>query len=258
MTPRSALLRMAQTAQILALFLVALVAVALTAATVGSALGLLPWLEFRATFGEWSYLYAGQATQIGVTLLALTLLFFIPASSRVLSLERSHRDFRLSMEDVANAYHLCHTADRAGAFTLSSEFDAVRERISLLRDHPDLAELETDVLTVAAQMSHQARRLADVYSDEKVGRAREFLTQRQQEAEDQQARIVEALHACREIRKWAQQVELEESVVASQLEQLDEQLQAALPALGYHFGEPVPEHDILRRANVVNMKPAAE
>ena len=42
------------------------------------------------------------------------------------------------MEDIARAYHLCHTADRAGVFTLSSEFDSVRERLAYQRDHPDL------------------------------------------------------------------------------------------------------------------------
>jgi uncharacterized membrane protein YgaE (UPF0421/DUF939 family) len=120
-------------------------------------------------------------------------------------------------------------------FSLSSEFDAVRERLAYLRDHPDMGMLESDILTLAAQMGQQARHLADVYSDQKVARAKDFLTQRQQEAEDQQARIVEALHVMREIRRWADQVETEEAIVASQLGQLDEQLQAILPALGYDF-----------------------
>jgi hypothetical protein len=93
-------------------------------------------------------------------------------------------------------------------------------------------------MEVAAQMSQQARHLADVYSHEKVARAKSFLRQRQQEAEQHQERIVEAMHVCSEIRKWAQQVELEESVVASQLARLDAQLQSTLPALGYSL-----EHD---------------
>lgn len=112
--------------------------------------------------------------------------------------------------------------------------------------------LEPDVLEVAAQMSQQSRHLADVYSDEKVERAKQFLTQRQEEAEAQQQRIVVALHAVQEIRTWAQQVDLEESVVASQLEQLDEKLQMALPALGYMLSR--------KDDNVVALakKPAAE
>ena len=227
------LLRASQGMQVVAISLIGIVGLGFLGFTIGSALGYLPWLEFEARFGDYTYLHAGQAVQIGVTALFLLLFFFIPSQTRILSLEKAHRDFRISMEDVAHAYHLCHSADRAGVFTMSSEFDQVRERLAFLRDHPDLPELETDVLTVAAQMSQQARRLADIYSDDKVRRAKEFLAQRQQEAETQQALIVEALHVCREIRRWTQQIELEESVVASQLEQLDEQLRAALPKLGY-------------------------
>ena len=177
---------------------------------------------------------------------------YLPATRRVAALERSHRQFQVSMEDVARAYHLAHTADRAGVFSLSSEFDAVRERLAYLRDHPELDRLEPELLELAAQMSHTARDLADIYSDEKVARARMFLRQRQQEAERQQQLIVEAHHALRGIRKWSQQVELEESVVASRLGQLEEQLQATLPALGYTLGRD--------GANVVPIpdRPAAE
>lgn len=221
--------------QVIALVLLGLVGLGLLVFTILSLLGVMPWLTFEAAFGAYTYIYAGQATQIAVTTLLLLLFFFIPSQSRLLSLERSHRDFKISMADVAQAFHLCHTADRAGVFTLSSEFDSVRERLTYLRDHPDMTELETDILTVAAQMSQQARRLADVYSDEKVVRAKDFLRQRQAEAENQQARIIEAQHSCREIRKWSQQIELEESIVASQLSRLDEELQSALPALGYSF-----------------------
>ena len=93
---------------------------------------------------------------------------------------------------------------------------------------------------------------ADIYNDEKVARAKTFLQQRQQEAERQQTLIVEAHHALRDIRKWSQQVELEESVVASQLSQLQEQLDATLPALGYTLGKA--------SAEIVKLpqKPAAE
>lgn len=268
--------------QALALVLLGLAGVALLIFTILSALRVMPWLTFEAQFGAYTYIYAGQATQIAVTTLLLLLFFFIPSQSRLLALERSHREFKISMDDVARAFHLCHTADRAGVFTLSSEFDSVRERLTYLRDHPDMTELETDILTVAAQMSQQARRLADVYSDEKVVRAKDFLRQRQAEAENQQARIIEAQHSCREIRKWSQQIELEESIVASQLSRLDEELQSALPALGYSFEgfegpetqQPIAEDAIEiateqeadhveakadRPANVVNMaKPAAE
>lgn len=235
MTYRYLGLRIAQGMQVIALFFLGLAGLGLLIFTGLSALGIMPWLTFTADFEGVSFIYAGHATQIGLTTLLLMLFFFIPSQARLLSLEQSHRNFRISMDDVSRAYHLCHTADRAGLFTASSEFDEVRERLTFLRDHQDLAELETDIITVAAQMSQQSKRLADVYSDEKVARARDFLRQRQAEAENQQARIVEALHVCREICKWAKQVEVEESIVASQLAQLDKQLQSALPALGYSF-----------------------
>ncbi len=235
--------------------LIATLALAALAYTITAAAGLAPWLTLPVTFGDTVYPQAGMVVQIVATVMLLALLFFVPTTARIMALERSHRDFHISMGDVARAYHACHTADRAGVFTLSAEFDAVRERLAYLRDHPELGNLETEVLTLAAQMSQQARKLADIYSDEKVSRAKAFLSQRQKEAEDQQERIVEALHVCREIRKWVSQVELEESIVASQLAQLDEQLLTALPALGYRF-----EQDE-RETNVVPLpqaKPAAE
>lgn len=216
------------------------------------AAGIAFWLTLPLTFGETVLPLFGTYLQIAITFLLIAVAALIPTNLRLNALERSHRSFQIGMNDVARAYHLCHTADRAGVFTFSSEFDAVRERIAYLRDHPDLSRLEPEVLEVAAQMSQQSRHLSDVYSNEKVARAKAFLEQRQQEAEDQQQKIVEALHATHEIGKWAQQVELEESVVASQLAQLDEKLQSALPGLGY----------ILSRTedNVVTLtqKPAAE
>ena len=84
-------------------------------------------------------------------------------------------------------------------------------------------------------MSQQSHRLAEIYNDQRVARAKDFLAQRQKEVEDQQARIAEALKVCREIMRWNSQVELGEAMVASQLQQLDEQLQSVLPALGYSF-----------------------
>lgn len=219
--------------------------------TILSALGIYPWLEIGARFGDEVLVNAGMYAQIAVTAILVSLAFFVPSVRRMLALENSHRNFQLRMEDVARAYHLSHMADRAGLFTLSSEFDSVRERLAYLRDHPDLAGLEADVLDVAAQMSHTSRHLAEVYSDEKVARAKQFLAQRQEEAEKQQDLIVQAHHACRDIRQWREQVELEESVVASQLARLEDELISVLPALGYEL-----EDD---GTNIVPLqKPAAE
>ena len=247
--------------QMIAMAILALAATAAIAATVAATLGYLPWLSLSASYGETALPWAGMALQIFVTGLLVALVFFLPSSSRVLALENSHRHFRVSMDDVARAYHVAHTADRAGVFTMSSEFDAVRERLAFLRDHPDLGHLEHDVMEMAAQMSEQARDLADIYSDEKVVRARKFLSQRQEEAERQQERIVEALHVCREMKRWSDQVELEESVVASQLAQLEDQLHSILPDLGLEPKTPAAGPESAAAADapkVVNMKPAAE
>ncbi len=222
-----------RTAHALSFVLIVMMAAALTAYTALCAFGMAPWLTASVQFDSIDVPQAGIWLQCGMTALVVALMFFAPMNSRIMALEKSHRDFHISMDDVARAYHVAHTADRAGVFTMSSEFDSMREKLSFLRDHPDLAGLENDLLTVAAQMAHHARHLADVYSDEKVDRAREFLRQRQTEAEAQQARILDAMHICREIRQWAKQVSTEEGIVAKQLAALDEQLQAALPVLGY-------------------------
>lgn len=281
MSLRFNLAALGRIAHALSLYLVALAALSALGATVLAALGVLPWLRIEAALGDVALPQFGTLLQIGLTAMLLLMLGTIPSGARMLALERSHRDFRMTMGDVASAYHMAHAGDRAGAFKLSSEFDAVRERIEYLRSHPDLRLLEADVLTLAAQMSRQSHKLAEIYSEERVARARDFLQQRQTEAEDQQKRIVEALAVAREIGRWSSQVELEEAVVASQLQSLDEQLQAVLPTLGYRIDgrkpepEAVPdgeagspgldertdqELDVTRPPNVVPMeaRPAAE
>ncbi len=221
----------------LSLVTIAIIALIAVGYTFLSAFGVTPWLSFTAQFGEFVVPNAGMIVQITVAVFALMLALYIPSNLRVLQLERAHRKFNITMEDVARAYQISHAADRTGLFTMSSEFDSVRERLTFMRDHPDLSELEPDVLEVAAQMSQSARELATVYSDEKVARARTFLEQRQQEVEAQQERIIRAHHSISELRQWAQQVELEESVVASQMSRLEEDMMAILPPLGYQFSK---------------------
>lgn len=215
--------------------------------TVGCAFGVFPWLTFSAAFGPYWVPQAGIYTQIMVTTIFFCFFFFLPASMRVMRLEQSHRNFQISMDDVARAYWLAHASDRAGTFKMSSEFDQVRERLAHMREHPDLEMLEPGVMEVAAQMSQQARHLADVYSDDAMMRARDFLTQRQMEAEAQKERIQEAMAAVREIQRWSKEVETEEAIVNSQLRALEEQLDAALPALEYKLTrvQDEPEIDVV-------------
>jgi chromosome segregation ATPase len=135
------------------------------------------------------------------------------------------------MADVARAYQYVHAADREGTFQLSREFDAMRDRMEWMRNHPDLAEIEHDVLQVAAQMSVESHELADTYSEEKVARARSFLRQRQQEVEDYRQRISMAQATVGEIKRWMQAVSVEEGLAETQLERLRRDLAEVTDAM---------------------------
>lgn len=223
--------------QRLAMTLVVLTAVGLTGLAVAAGLGLVPWLEMTATFGEMSYPQAGMAVQLAVTFLAVLLCFYLPGNARIIALENSHRSFHIGMRDVTRAYAAAHRADREGVFELQSEFDSIRERMEFLRSHPDLLDLEPGVIEVAAQMSHLSRELADTYSDNNVQRARDFLIQRQQEIEDFNERVEDAKAVTTEIRRWLTRVEMEEDVARSQLSWLREELTEILPELLPDAGE---------------------
>lgn len=216
----------------LALVIFASAALVVLAATLMAALGQWPWVDFTLRFDGAEVANAGMYAQIGVTVLATGMLFFLPSNRRVMQLENSHRSFAIGMQDVARAYGAVHAADRATTFQLSSEFDSVRERIAYLRDHPDLSTLEPQILEVAAQMSHISSELANVYSDEKIGRARRFLKQRQEEVESFNARLDQAKHITTEMKQWLHEVELEESVAAAQLARLRGEMDEILPQLG--------------------------
>lgn len=204
----------------------------LLAATVMAALGQWPWIDLNLSLGGAAVENAGVYAQIGLTVLAVSLCFFLPSNSRILQLENSHRSFSIGMQDVARAYAAVHAADRTGHFQMSSEFDAVRERLAYLRDHPDLSGLEPQLLEVAAQMSHISKELAEVYSDDKVARARSFLEQRQEEVELFNTRLDHAKGISTELKHWLHEVELEESVAAAQLNRLREELREVLPEVG--------------------------
>ncbi|SIN95049.1 hypothetical protein [Vannielia litorea] len=253
--------RLFQALRALSLTAFAVLAIGLTGATALATFGTLPWLEARLTFGATTYETAGIWIQSGLTLFALALCAFLPANRQILALQKSHRDFHLSMDDIARAYAICHAADRAGAFSMSSEFDAVRERMLFMRRHPDLRGLEPGVLEVAAQMSQVSRDLATVYSDEKMERATTFLRQRQEEIDAFADRLALAQKTTDEIKRWSQQINVEESIQATQLAQLERDLLELLPELGFDVEEqPLPPADDNK---VVPMaaktgKPAAE
>jgi signal transduction histidine kinase len=217
----------------LAVTVFALAALGLVLATALAAFGALPWLEFQVSFGGQIYENAGQIAQIGLTVLAVLLCFYLPTNARIMALENSHRRFHIGMQDVARAYAAAHAADRAGMFQIQSEFDAVRERLAYMREHPDLESLEPQIMEVAAQMSYVSRELAEVYSDDKVDRARAFLKQRQQEVAQFNKRLDHAKAVGVRLKQWARDVEMEGSVAVSQLECLRDDLRPILPELGY-------------------------
>ena len=152
-------------------------------------------------------------------------------NDRVLRLENSHRRFRVTMWDVAQAYQAAHAADRDGCFSLKSEFDSVRERLEHLRRHPDLGKLEPEILEMAAQMSHESRELGEIYSTERVERARQFLQQRQEEADQMTERVRAASMACRDLKGRLERVEIEEDGARSELARFKEELEPLLDAL---------------------------
>ena len=201
--------------------------------TLGAMLGLLPWLHFAVHMGDQVFEHAGQVTQIIGTVFCVMLAGFLPSHARVMALEHSHRQFTLGMQDVAQAYHIAHAADRAGILRLGSEFDSVSERLAYMRRHPELANLEPEILEIAAQMSHLSRALAETYSDANVGRAKMFLGQRQQEVARFKERLTKAQAISKELSHWLRQVEQEEAEAKAQLAQLQAELAGIMPeALG--------------------------
>ena len=217
--------------QRVALLALILITTILLASVFAAVAGALPWLSFEINYGTLTIENAGMYTQIGVTVFALLLCFFLPTNTRVMRLENSHRSFSIGMQDVAQAYAVAHASDRANLFSLSSEFDAVRERMKFLRAHPDLQHLEPETLEAAAQMSHISQELADTYSDENVSRAQTFLTQRQKEMDTFNTRLEHAKQISIDLKHWLHEVEMEESVAASQLNRLQEELNEVLPKL---------------------------
>lgn len=221
--------------------LLILAAIGMTGATLGALFGVIPWITLPLGTDGTDVVTLERWPQAIVTLFLLALLGFLPANARVRRLEVTNRDFHISMQDVARAYDAVHRADRDGAFELSREFDAMRDRIAWMREHPDLSELEPDILQLAAQMSVESRDLAAIYTSERVERAHTFLRQRQQEVEDYRQRIAMAQSTVHEIRRWMQAIEVEEGLAETQLERLQKDLDEITDTLEI-VEEYVPEN----------------
>ncbi|MEO9827176.1 MAG: DNA repair protein [Paracoccaceae bacterium] len=207
---------------------------------------ILPWPQLSITYAGEAVPWAGMALQLGVTALLIMVALFLPSTRRVMRLETSHRDFEVNMDDVTRAYRAAHMADRAETFEMRREFDAVRERYQYLKDQPGLAEMDAELLTMAAQMSAQSRELAEVYSDEKVARARDSLVQRHADASELEARIQQAFADTRELKRLMEDVDAEESSVASQLDRL----RTEVADLGVFEPEFVPARRVPHLASV--------
>jgi hypothetical protein len=218
-------------------------AVLLLISCLGAAFGIWPWLQLNATVNGNALGSIGIGVQLTATTFMILLLAYLPSNLRMARLERSHRSFIVGMEDVARAYAHAHAGDRAQVFTLSSEFESMRQRMDYMRAHPHFQELEPEILQLAAQMSLQTRDLARTYSDEKVERAKGFLRQRQQEVQLMQERLDVALKTSDELRRWLTDIEIEERHSNALMKRLEADLREILPKLGYDIDTDDPGRD---------------
>ncbi|WP_299042445.1 DNA repair protein [uncultured Tateyamaria sp.] len=221
----------AATMRRLALFLFAGLALLLVGATGMATAGLWPWIDVPIMWDGTHVVQAGMFAQIGLTIFAVALCFFLPTNIRIMQLETSHRQFNVGVDDITRAYHAAHHGDRDGAFTLGDAFESTRDRLAFLRDHPDLGMLEPELLELAAKMSHISRDLAEAYSTDKVERARSFLQQRQFEIEQFNDRLEQAKAIHGEFSTWINRLDLEENVARAQLERLLDEMERLLPEL---------------------------
>ncbi len=231
--------KIAAAGQIVAMIVFTLAGLAMLVLTGLAFAGVMPWMEVSVIYGGVPVEWAGAALQIGLTALLLLLAVYVPTSRQVMMLEAMHRDFAVSMDDITSAYQAAHLADRRQAFQMQREFDAVRERYEFLKTHPDLPEIDAELLTIAAQMSQQSRDLAQTFSEERVTRAQESLTERRKDAAELQSRIEHANAVSRDLRRQIEDTEFEEGSALSQLARLREdmaELEARIAGVGARKG----------------------
>lgn len=181
-------------------------------------------------------------------LLLLALLTFValcaalPSANRVLTLNLTHRDFRINMLDVQRAYWLMHQADREGVFELKEQFDAVRERIDWALSQPELREIDQNLLVVAAQMSTKSKDLAEAFSQEKETRARAAIAQRLEDIVDFEARVHVAAQLEADIRGLLREIDMRETSARAQLALHMEVIEPLLDNVGYKLTLDEPEN----------------
>ncbi|WP_241462606.1 DNA repair protein [Tateyamaria sp. ANG-S1] len=215
----------------LALILFAGLALFSVLATGLAVAGIWPWIDLPVMWDGLHVAHAGMLAQIGLTVFAVALCFFLPTNARIMQLENSHRQFSVRVDDITRAYHAAHHADRDGVFNLGDAFESTRDRLAYLRDHPDLGMLEPELLELAAKMSHISRDLAEAYSTERVERARSFLKQRQFEIAQFNDRLEQAKAIHGEFSTWINRLDLEENVARAHLERLLDEMERLLPEL---------------------------
>lgn len=184
-------------------------------------------------------------------LFAAILLTFISSAQRLLKLELSHRSFQTGMEDVRQAFYVAFTADRNGMFRLTEQFDAVSERIRFLKHYPELQNKEPEILTLAAQMSFEARELAARYSTENVNRANSIIAERLTEVEAIETLITSIERAKADAKRTLERLATIKGTTGEQLETSMQELETLLGPYGF-VRQPVAE-----ATNVVALVPAA-
>jgi hypothetical protein len=75
--------------------------------SLGAAIGVLPWIEVLASWGDQPLPLAGMILQLSLSGLLIGLCFFLPSNARIMRLERSHRDFASHMPPTAAASLRC-------------------------------------------------------------------------------------------------------------------------------------------------------
>jgi len=140
--------------------------------------------------------------------------------------------FRVKMDDVVRAYYAAHAADRSGVFKLTGEFDAMRERMEWLSDHPELQALTPDLRLLGAQMSIVTRDLARRYSDEVVQEVDDLLTHSERDCDQFEEQVNRSLEAQAAIRTRVQKLDLRYATAYSQDSAVTEAIEQELEPLG--------------------------